>query len=192
MYLNSDTTYVEINTKVPLHWRMPTELLGFCAWDIQLLNKDNLNILRLDPASYTVREVGTFTPICALVGQHPMGTSHLTVDDTSNCSEGMVIRLSDLVFKVISIDSVNHILVIDQAIGAEISDGVVIKKVVNPEFLGRYWVEIVPTMLGRYIVTLTSTELDMTPVEDDIEVITSLAATGPSGKISAISGNTVG
>ena len=191
-YLNSDTTYVEIGTKFPFHFRLPKELLGLKNWQIQFLNKDNTNVITIDPSSYDVREVGVFTPLTDLVGEHPMGTSHLTVVDSSTVSVGMTIRISDFVFGVVSIDSANNIVIVDSALPVTLPDASQIKKVEYPNYLGRYWTEIIPDTLGRYKVTMVSEDIKINPIEDDLEIVSSLSYTGGTGIISALSGNNAG
>ncbi len=184
MYASSSTKYVEINTECPLIIRLPREAIGLNDWSVSLLNIDNREVIPV--AQFVAQEVGEFVVRTSLVGEHPSGTAKLKVQDSSTVSIGMYIRLDNLVFKVVEVETTNHILTLDNVLPRSLVDATQVQEVVHPDYLGVYRFEFTPQHLGNFVVSIFDRSEVVNPIEDDITVLATLKSANGTGRISAL------
>ena len=190
MYINTNTTYVKKDTEVPIHFRLPANVLGLDKWDVFLQNKDLVKIIKLD--NVNVQEYGTFTSKTQVDGIHVAGSVTIKVSDSGLLRKGDKIRINNEIYEILNIESSNHVLTLDKVLPEQVADRVHVKVVENVDFLGCYWATITPTELGRYKVVLIDKSGTVLPIEEDIEVLTNLEAVkGNPSKLSVIDNKAV-
>lgn len=184
MYADGSTTYVEINTKIPLTFRLPAEALGLDDWSLSMLNKDNGQVIAI--ADFIIGEIGEFTPRTQLNGSHDAGSQTIVVEDSTTLAVGKTIRIENSTFRILAINQATHLITLDSVLPVEYAQGTQVKEVLHPQFLGKYKCEFSPTLLGNFEVCLVDNTGMVTPIEDLITVVASLRAGTGSGKISPI------
>jgi hypothetical protein len=189
MYINGQTTYVEVNTSVPVNFRLPENVLGITNWTIKLQSKDSVEIIELTNSA--VQEYGIFPVKTTVVGDFGNGSSTIKVSDSSTLTIGGKIRLVNDVYTIDGITDATHVVSLNRVLKNNVLDQTEVKSVTHPEFLGCYYVNIVPTKIGRYIVNIMDDSGLVNPITEDIEVLTSLTDSSTSGKINIISNQAV-
>ncbi|EJF05972.1 hypothetical protein ThvES_00019610 [Thiovulum sp. ES] len=191
-YILGASTYVEMSNTLPFIFRLSDEALGLENWSASSLNIDTEEIKKV---SVTVKEVSTFPVKADIDGFHPAGTTKLTVVDSSAVTPDTLYRINNSVFKVVAVESSNHILTLDRRIPADIdssSDAIVsLKLVENPSLLGVYKAEFVLNELGRFVLSVDNIHKGqrlINPVDTVVEVVTTLdSSTGFNGRINTVS-----
>lgn len=170
-YLNSNTTFVEINRSVPIHFRLNSQLIGLNNFGVYLQNKETVRITRVDA---DIQEYNVFRSLSTLNGAHVAGTTTIRVMDASLFTVNDIIRFDNSIFKVVSIDLTNHVLTLDGTLTESYPDQYPVAKVLYPEFLGCYWFTLRPTELGNFIVNIVDHSGVVGVISDDLQVVTSL------------------
>lgn len=179
MYLNSNTTFVEVNKPVPIHFRLDKHLIGMDAFKVYLQNKEKVEIIELE--NVEIKEYNQFKSITTLVGPHLSGIPTLKVADTAELKVGDVIRFDNTINTIVSIDRDNHIITLDGCLCDEFPDGYPVVKVVCPDFLGCYWCLVKVSRIGNYMLHIVDQTGTVPPITDDLQVLASLASTGRAG-----------
>lgn len=190
MYILSQVDLCEVDTKLPIIARFPENTLGLSNWKASSLNIDTGEISVI--SNTVVYEVCSFTNITTVKGFHPAGTTKLLVEDSSLISTNMLIRLGNLMFRVIAVEPSTHLLTLDRRTTQDLDDLVSVMRIEDPEYLGVYKAEVPMLEVGRFIVTLTDGNRVVNPVENSVEVVLTLDANAASnGRLTAIGGNTL-
>lgn len=172
-YLNSNTTFVEINKSTPMHFRLNKQLIGLDSFKVFLQNKETIEITELTNAK--VQEYNVFTEVAKLNGAINPGVEKITVTDSSLINVGDVIRFGNEVYTVTGVDQELHEIFLDKLVCNGYADQTPVVKVEYPDFLGCYWLKINISKLGNYIVNVVDKSGSIIPIMDDVQVVSSLA-----------------
>jgi hypothetical protein len=181
-YASPTTTYVALNTELPILVRFPPKALGLSSkFYAKMLNRDTREIS--DVSDFVAVEVGIFSDRTILNGDHRAGRADISVQDATKLSVGMSIRLSNATYTILGINEADQLASLSEPLAQDYASETQVKQVVNPEYLGMYQFTMTPTKIGNFRVSIFSATNAVVPLEEDIKVVLTLEAGNSSGKI---------
>lgn len=182
MYINNNSTIVEINTVLPINFQLPSTVLGMTNWDVVIVNKDDGTVHKLTPSDFSVSEIGEFTNRAEVNGEYQAGSMTVKVDDSSLLESDQIIRIGNHCYTIVDVNKANHLLTLDKPTQSSIANLTPVQSVQYPALLGHYrTVNLAIDRLGNFLVILMDKDNEVANIVSEVSVVRTLQTVTSNG-----------